>query len=472
MTRLYISAAHKSSGKTTVSIGLCAALRRTGYRVRPFKKGPDYIDPLWLGRAAGRPCVNLDFHTQSRDEIADCAVRYGHDADVSLIEGNKGLFDGLDVEGTNSNAALAALLGVPVVLVLDCRGMTRGIAPLLLGYQAFDPDITIGGVILNRTGGTRHESKLRSVIEHYTDIPVLGALPEDPDLRIEERHLGLIPSAEHRAADAPIDRLGQAMTDHLDLARILTLGGHGAAPPAAAPTPASPPAERVRLAVARDSAFCFYYETDLEALEAAGAELVFFDALRDSAPPPADALFIGGGFPESHLAELEANQSMRQAIHRLIEADTPVYAECGGLMYLSRSIRWKDKQYGMVGAIPGDVTMHARPQGRGYVFLETTDVHPWLTPDGGIDGARAPVPAHEFHYSALEPMDPAPAYAYRVLRGHGVDGRHDGIAYRNLLASYSHLRDTRGNPWAARFVAFIRSHMHASSMGAGQSVAP
>src|SRR5690606_20162354 len=158
-------------------------------------------------------------------------------------------------------AALAALLGVPVVLVLDCRGMTRGIAPLLLGYQAFDPDITIGGVILNRTGGTRHESQLRSAIEHHPDIPALGALPEDPDLRIEERHLGLIPSAEHRAADAPIDRLGQAMTDHLDLARILTLGGHGAAPPAAAPTPASPPAERVRLAVARDSAFCFYYET-------------------------------------------------------------------------------------------------------------------------------------------------------------------------------------------------------------------
>lgn len=472
MTRLLISAAHKSSGKTTVSTGLCAALRKRGHRVQPFKKGPDYIDPLWLGHAAGRPCVNLDFHTQSPEEILETADIYGRGADITLIEGNKGLFDGVDLKGTNSNAALARLLNVPVVLVVDCRGMTRGIAPLLLGYQAFDREISIDGVILNRVGGARHESKLRAVIEHYTGVPVLGALQDNPELQIVERHLGLVPSNEHDDADIQIDRLAEAVAGQVDLDRIIGLGTDRPAPEGPVVTQISPPGARVRIAVARDTAFAFYYHTDLEALESAGAELRFFDTMKDVRMPDADALFIGGGFPESHLKALETNRPMRRAIRQAIDAGMPAYAECGGLMYLSRSITWQGRHHEMVGAIAGDITMHARPQGRGYVYLEATPEHPWPGASAEGAGGTPPIPGHEFHYSALEPMDPPPAYAYRVLRGHGVDGHHDGIVYRNLLASYSHQRHTRSNPWVTHFVAFIRSCMDSSMHGAGHSIAP
>lgn len=455
MSRLLISAAHKSSGKTTVSTGLCAALRARGLGVQPFKKGPDYIDPLWLGRAAGRPCVNLDFNTMSAQEILDQVGPRVAQADVTLIEGNKGLYDGLDLEGSNSNAALAKLLQTPVVLVIDSRGMTRGVAPLLLGYQAFDPEIRIGGVILNRVGGSRHAGKLRAVIEHYTDIPVLGLVSENPDLHILERHLGLVPSNEHAAADQQIRALAGAVAAEVDLDRLMTIGADAPALRFSHPSEPLPVGSRVRIAVARDDAFGFYYQTDLEALEAAGAELLFFDTLRDSQVPECEGLFIGGGFPETRMHELEANAAMRASIRDAIESGLPAYAECGGLMYLARGITWGERRCAMAGVLPGEVIMHARPQGRGLVRLQETGAGPWPLLDATGDlGAFG---AHEFHYSALGPLEREPVYAYRVLRGHGIDGEHDGIVHRNLLASYSHLRSTAQNPWAERFVRFVHS---------------
>ena len=219
MHRFLISAAHKSSGKTTVSIGLAAALRGRRLSVQPYKKGPDYIDPLWLAVAAGRPCYNLDFFLSPDGELRQQFARHGHDADVCLVEGNKGLYDGLDLEGSNSNAALARLLDLPVVLVLDARGMTRGIAPLILGYQAFDPKIRIAGVILNRLGGRRHESKLRAVIEHYTDVPVIGAVQEDAELALVERHLGLMPANESAQAERHVAAIGVRIAAQVDLDR-------------------------------------------------------------------------------------------------------------------------------------------------------------------------------------------------------------------------------------------------------------
>ena len=458
MAHLLLAAAHKSSGKTTLATALCAALTARGLTVQPFKKGPDYIDPLWLGRAAGRACVNLDFHTQEPEEIRDLAARYSEGVSLGLVEANKGLFDGVDPEGSDCNAALARLLDLPVLLVIDCRGMTRGIAPLLQGYQAFDPEVRIAGVILNRVGGARHESKLRMAVERYTDLPVLGAVHEDPSLRITERHLGLIPSNELASADQQIGRLASTIATQVDLDALIRIAsGTGPGAPATAPAPQAV-GTSVRIAVARDAAFGFYYATDLDALAAAGAELRFFDTLHDTTLPAADALLIGGGFPETQLEALSANQSMRQAIHAAIESGMPTYAECGGLMYLSRSIRWQGRPHPMVGAIAGDCVMHERPQGRGYVYLCETGAGPWPrlsdTPTG------RPLPAHEFHYSALEAMDPDTVYAYEMQRGRGVDGRHDGIVYRNLLASYSHQRHTRRNPWASRFVAFIRQHQH------------
>ncbi len=449
MHRFLVSAAHKSSGKTTLSVGLAAALTRRGLSVRAYKKGPDYIDPLWLAAASGRPCRNLDFHVSSRDEIVASFARHGAQAEVCLVEGNKGLYDGLDLHGSNSNAALAKLLGLPVVLVLDARGMTRGIAPLVLGYQAFDREVRIRGVILNRLGGSRHESKLRAVIEHYTDVPVLGALHEDSAIGIAERHLGLIPANEAGAARQRVAAIADAIERQVDLAQLLEVTRTDA--PLVVPAEAAPAeGPKIRIGVARDRAFGFYYTGDLEALEEAGAELVVFDTLRDARLPQVDALFIGGGFPECFAAELEANAALRQEIRERIDAGMPVYAECGGLMYLARSLSWRGRTHAMVGAIPADVMMRDRPTGRGYVVLEQTAAHPWRI------GSGSEIRAHEFHYSTLENADPALQYAYCVKRGHGIDGERDGIVLKNVLASYTHLRAAGGCDWPARFVEFAR----------------
>ncbi len=462
MQRLLISAAHKSSGKTTLSIGLCAALHARGLTVQPFKKGPDFIDPMWLSLASGRPCHNLDFYLMGHDEILATFSAESRQADISIIEGNKGLYDGLDLDGSNSNAALAELLLTPVVLVIDARGMTRGIAPLILGYQAFDRNINIAGVILNQLGGSRHESKLRAVIEHYTDVPVIGAVHHDERLGIVERHLGLMPSNEAAQAQGKIDAIARLVAQQVDLDRIQAVAGQ--APPlpalparAAALTPAPLPGGEgavVRIGIARDAAFAFYYPGDLTALRANGAELVPFDTLRDSQLPDVDALFIGGGFPEVHMQSLEANTGLRQGIRQAVEAGMPVYAECGGLMYLSRSLTWQGHRCDMVGALPADTLMHAKPQGRGYVRLRETADYPW--PGADADPPTQEVRAHEFHYSSLENLPPDLHYAYEVVRGAGIDGSHDGIIYKNVLACYAHMRDLSGNHWTRRFVEFIR----------------
>ncbi len=451
MSGVLLSAAHKSSGKTTVTIGLAAALRARGLAVQPFKKGPDYIDPLWLTAAAGRTCRNLDLYLSLPDEVRQAFDAAAAGADVALVEGNKGLYDGLSLDGSNSNAALARLLDLPVVLVIDARGMTRGIAPLILGYQAFDRDVRIAGVILNRLGGARHESKLRAVIEHYTDVPVLGALHEDARLAIEERHLGLMPATESLRARERIEQLAQAVTAAVDVERVLALAaprGERKAPPA--PSGGAPPA-RLRVGIARDRAFGFYYPEDLEGLQRAGAELVFFDALADAHLPRIDALFVGGGFPEVFAAELSANRTLLAEVRNAIEGGLPTYAECGGLMWLARSITWNNVSWPMAGALAADVVMHARPVGRGYVHLRETDASPWPRRVAGT------IKAHEFHHSTLVNVDPTLRFAYRVGRGHGVDGRRDGIVYRNTLASYAHLRSVAGHDWPARFVAFARS---------------
>jgi len=451
MHRFLISAAHKSSGKTTLSIGLAAALRARSLSVQPFKKGPDYIDPLWLSRAAKRGCRNLDFFLSSHAAIRDQFAQ-GCDADVCLVEGNKGLYDGLALDGSNSNAALARLLDLPVFLVLDARGQTRGLAPLILGYQAFDPEIRIAGVILNRLGGSRHEAKLRAVLEHYTDVPVIGAVHEDAQLALVERHLGLMPANETAQADALIAVIAQRVERQIDLDQLLALSITDV-PLAVAPAPTLENAAPVRIAIAQDAAFGFYYTDDLEALAAAGAILVPFDTLKDPALPPCDALFIGGGFPESFLDELSANTSMRASIRTALEAGLPAYAECGGLMYLANSIEWHGKRRPMVGFIEGNITMHAKPVGRGYTILRATADHPWRVASADF---AAPIHAHEFHYSEIRDLPPDTRHAYRVERGYGIDGHRDGIVVNHLLASYTHMR-AAGFDWPRHFVGFARS---------------
>jgi cobyrinic acid a,c-diamide synthase len=459
MSRLYLSAAHKSSGKTTISIGLCAALREhKGVIVQPFKKGPDYIDPLWLGAAAQRSCHNLDVFMEGEDANLQVFSSAMAGADIGLIEGNKGLFDGLSVDGSDSNAAMAELLQTPVVLVIDTRGITRGIAPLLHGYATFSSAIDIAGVIFNQVGGERHEGKLRQAVEHYTDIPVIGSIGRDPALEIDERHLGLMPSNEHRQAQKVIRQISDTVMQNVDLDALMSIA-------ATAPELSGGYKERsrvsadIRIGIPRDAAFGFYYTGDLDALRRAGAELVFFDTLCDRHLPQVDGLFIGGGFPESSMQALEDNCSMRSQIAEFIEKGNPVYAECGGLMYLCRSLSWNGKLCHMAGIIPADVKMMPHPQGRGYVQVEETEIHPW--PHTDKQGGE--IPAHEFHYSKLENVDGPLKFAYRVNRGFGVDGRNDGIVYKNTLASYTHLRDVEGHHWTQRFVNFVRTCTRAPS---------
>jgi len=456
MPHLLISAAHKSSGKTTISIGLCAAFKQRGLIVQPFKKGPDYIDPMWLGCAARRTCHNLDFHVSSKTAIKDSFAQRMQGADIGIIEGNKGLYDGLDLDGSNSNAALATLLDAPVILVLDARGMTRGIAPLILGYQSFEPDIHIGGIILNYVGGYRHEEKLRRVIEHYTDAAVLGAVHQSSELEIIERHLGLMPSSETDKRDDIIHCIACRIAEQVDLNKVMELAMVAPKIASTAPSIATASADlKLKIGIAQDAAFGFYYAGDLERFKQMDVELVPFNTLVDKALPDIDGLFIGGGFPETQMAVLASNQSLRESIYNFIERGGSAYAECGGLMYLTRSLSWNGKQYEMVGAIPADCIMCDCPQGRGYVRLQQTADAPW----GQLVTESKEIAAHEFHYSKLENLDKEIKFAYKVLRGTGINGRDDGIIYKNLLASYTHLRDTDRYHWIDGFVAHIRDRL-------------
>ncbi len=452
MNGVLISALHKSSGKTTISLGVAAALAKRGLRVQTFKKGPDYIDPMWLALASGLPCRNLDFHTVAAPDIADYYRLHGEGADMSLVEGNKGLYDGVDVDGTDSNAALAKLLKVPVVLVIDTRGMTRGIAPVIMGYTAFDPDIRIRGVILNQVGGPRHESKLRAALEHYTDVPVIGAVGRHPEMEIAERHLGLVPANEAGAAVDLIEHARKAVEAGVDIGGLGVIACMAEEPAEPAPPAPALPTPDIRIAVARDPAFGFYYPDDLEAMQRAGAEIVPFDTLHDSALPDCDGLFIGGGFPETQAAALAANASLRADIKRALQAGLPTYAECGGLMYLSKSLTWQGERFEMVGAIPGDAVMHPTPVGRGYVRLEPTGLSPWPAQAGLADEINA----HEFHYASLENLPANSDFAFRVKRGYGTDGRHDGLIVGKTVATFSHHRSVGRCDWVTRFLAFVR----------------
>lgn len=499
MSRIYISAAHKSSGKTTISIGLCAAFSQNELKVQPFKKGPDYIDPLWLARASGlartsclaKPssfsgsiadiegCYNLDFNTQSNQEILQTLTKHSHQADISIIEGNKGLYDGVALDGSDSNAAMAKLTQSPVVLVIDTRGITRGVAPLLLGYQQFDSEVSIAGVIFNLAGGVRHEQKLRAITEEYTDISVLGVVRKSSAMELDERHLGLMPSNEDQQASQKITDIAKMVSDSVDLSKLIEISNTA---PEITPVSSiikndvieiteikAKIKERCRIGICEDAAFGFYYADDKQALIDAGAELVSIDTLHDkSLPSDLDGLFIGGGFPETQMQQLSDNQSMRASIHDAIEAGLPTYAECGGLMYLTRSIEWKGHKAAMVGVIPADTQMHKKPQGRGHVELEETDNMLWQKTNSKLDQItevkintsedKSLINAHEFHYSRLINVSGEVKFAYNVHRGVGITGDKDGWIYKNLLANYSHLRNTESFEWANRFVSFVQDN--------------
>lgn len=452
-TQFYLSAAHKSSGKTMVSLGLCRAFSKLGHVVQPFKKGLDYIDPIWLNLASQNPCFNLDFYTMTHAEIQQCYQDNIQQADVAIIEGNKGLYDGLSTQGGDSNADLAQLLDLAVVLVIDTTGITRGIAPLLQGYQNFD-NTKISGVILNKVATNRHETKLIAAVAQYTDLMIYGSIRTDDKLFVEQRYLGLKPANEDNQAIQQINKIAQRVAQEVDLSALLTLDKPAIKINAKSaviidnPNPESN--SKITLAVAKDKAFGFYYADDIKTFDSLGVDIVYFDTLNDKQLPNANALLIGGGFPEVYAQELANNQALLADIKQKITAGLPTYAECGGLMYLTRSIKTQNKVFEMVGVIKADTMMHQKPIGRGYVNLEVQTNHPW-------QHKISTLCAHEFHYASLINIDPDTKYGYKITRGVGIQNHSDGIIMYNLLASFAHFRHTKNNPWVKNFIEFIKT---------------
>nr|CRH05016.1 putative Cobyrinic acid A,C-diamide synthase [Candidatus Magnetococcus massalia] len=457
--RIFVSATRKSSGKTLLSVGLTAALSARGFTVQPYKKGPDYIDPRWLSMAASRSCRNLDDFIMGRPKVLEQFVKFAADADIAIIEGNLGLFDGQDLEGSDCSAALAKGLGAPTLLVVDCKHMARSIAPLICGHLQFPGGDVIAGIILNNVATERQEKRLRAAIERFCPIPIVGAIPRSSHIVIDERHLGLVPASEQDGAPHLVEEMGRMMETHLDLDQILQLAS-SATPiqlpeePVAPPAPAAPAVhtgQSLKVGYAADQAFSFYYPNNLEALQQQGAELVPFSLLEHGEGlPQVDALYIGGGFPEMFLEHLEQNRATLESIRIRSEQGLPIYAECGGLMVLSRKLHWKGRKVELAGALPIEVTMNPKPQGYGYMTMHGTGELPWPPMD-------QETPCHEFHYSNVSKIDEEVRFAYQVTRGTGVDGWHDGMLYRNILASYAHIHVEGAPQWAEFLVDFWRS---------------
>ncbi len=368
--------------------------------------------------------------------------------DLAVVEGAMGLYDGLDSYGTT--AEIASLLNLPILLVVNTSRMTTSIAAMVKGYQLFQTDIKIAGVILNYVSGRRHEEKLRGAVEQHCGIPVVGSIPRDPDLQIAERHLGLIPSLESNGAMSLVERVGKKLETHLDLERILAIA-KGSCPARSVSYPSEERNEeredqpiKARIGIMRDRAFNFYYPENLEALKKEGAQLIFVNSFMDRLPG-VDGLYFGGGFPEFFLEDLEKNRELRKDIARAIEAGLPVYAECAGLMYLCRSIHWQGRSYEMVGIIPAEVQLSKKPEGHGYAVVEVIDKNPYFPVGLTLHG-------HEFHHSSLSrPGDLR--FAYQVKRGLGIHHQLDGIVYKNLFASYVHLHALGTPEWARGFVS-------------------
>ncbi len=449
----FISAPWRSSGKTLVSVGLAAAARAQQLAVQTFKKGPDFIDPQWLKLASGEPCYNLDPYLQSTQELQLTYRRHTAHASITIVEGTMGLHDGLATDGSDSNAMIAKLLDIPVILVIDCRGMHRTVAALINGVQQFDPSVAYAGVILNRVRSSRHEGKIQRAIAEYTDLSVLGTLAENNEVQIAEGDLGLLPAAQLEDAERYVDAARKLLvagcdSDSLFLNRPPPISDSFSSLPEIS---VNDNREMLTVGIARDAAFHFYYEDDLTALRDRGVELVELSPIDDSFPQNLDGLLIGGGFPERYAEKLAGNTDFREELKQAIESGLPVRAECAGLMYLCRSLIIESCYHPMVGAIAGDVSMHKKPSGRGYVQLEYS---PADAPDPYVVPSGATLCAHEFHHSSIS-FDSTPDFAYRIRRGFGVDGHSDGVRINNVVATYAHFRHTQTTPWVDWFVGQI-----------------
>lgn len=450
--RLLIAGLSGGSGKTIVTMGLLLLLRRAGYAVRAFKKGPDYIDPAWLEWISKHPARNLDTFLMGLEAARSSFLRHAITDGINVIEGNRGLFDGFDAAGTHSSAALAGTLDAPIILVVDTTKMTRTAAALVLGCQKLDPRADIRGVVLNNVNGQRHEQMLRAAIESACGIPVVGAIPRAEHNPLPERHLGLIPPPEHNGTDRVEQDLLRLIGDRIDLDAVISIASSAPLLDARIEAfPTLPDVRGVRIGYLHDSAFSFYYPENLEELERAGAELVPISALEARAlPADLHGLYIGGGFPETHAPTLAANTSLLESLRRACGDGLPVYAECGGLILLARSLSWKGARYPMANVFPIDIEAFDVPQGHGYSELRVDLANPFFPAGTTMRG-------HEFHYSRIVSEPGVIKTACAVLRGAGCFSGRDLLVTDNVMAGYTHLHAAATPEWAKGMLTAARS---------------
>lgn len=456
--RLVIAGLAGDSGKSIVALAILHQLRQAGLPVCAFKKGPDYIDSAWLSWASGRAARNLDTWLMGFDRAVRSFKERATNEGLNLIEGNRGLFDGSDSSGTHSTAELAKAIKAPVLLVMNVAKMTRTAGALALGCQHLDPDLNLAGIVINRVHGSRHESLVRASIEAITGLPVVGAIPAFEDGILPDRHLGLVTPSDYAGIDE-LPGMLEKVVAKLDTDRVLKIAA--SAPPLHSPKPIMhfPDSRNAhgilsspKIAVVRDAAFNFYYPENIEALAADGAELVFVSSLEgEQLPEGLDGIYIGGGFPEVHAARLGSNTNFLKSLAAAADCNVPIYAECGGLMLLARTIQWQGERYPMAGVLPIDVVVEAAQQGHGYVELTVTDPNPFYSRGTTLRG-------HEFHYSRIVKQAEMPMTACAVRRGTGALDKRDGLICGSVWASYTHLHASASPEWAAGMLRVARAH--------------
>jgi cobyrinic acid a,c-diamide synthase len=463
--RLIIASLRGGAGKTTISVALAVALRKRGIKVVPFKKGPDYIDAAWLALAASSPCYNLDSFLMGSEQVVRSFSRHAPEGSIALIEGNRGIYDGVNPEGEFSTAELAKLLHTPVVLVVDCDKVTRTAAAMVLGCRNLDTEVDIRGVILSRVGGSRHAAVIKQAIEDYCHLPVFGTVPRMKDLPFTERHMGLIPPQEHSSIELALSRAEAITEDYLDMEALIRVA-KSASPWKVDAFPHftsydKPGHGSVTIGVIRDAAFQFYYDENIEALIDRGAKILEISALKEKCLPTVDALYIGGGFPETQAKQLADNEGFRSSLRKAAQDGLPIYAECGGFVYLGESLAIDDTVYPMVGALPIVFGMEKRPQGHGYTILAVDRENPFFPVGTRISG-------HEFHYCRiLSRREDDSHTAYRVLKGTGIDGQRDGLCRKNILAGFTHLHALGTPEWVEALIRKARQYRSARQNDTG-----
>jgi cobyrinic acid a,c-diamide synthase len=445
------------SGKSVVAVGLAALWRQAGNIVAPFKKGPDYIDAGWLQCAARRNCYNLDPYLVSEDLITASFEQRSQGADISLVEGNRGLYDGVTPHGGYSTAALSLTLKLPILLVVNCSKTTRTVAAMVLGCMRLDERISIAGVILNNVATERQRRIISEAVEYYCGIPVLGSVPRMKKDIFPMRHLGMIPHQEYSGSEGAVHFLAETMKEHIDIPKVESMMGNVGRSQTfnGIDLLAKPENRSVRIGILQDAAFQFYYSENLAALERCGAELVAVNAIKDECLEEVDGLYIGGGFPETSARELAANEPFRRSIREAAETGMPIYAECGGLIYLGTSIVIDNQEYPLTNVFAVRFGMSSRPQAHGYSVFNVDCSNPFYPVGSTVKG-------HEFRYSTIiEYQGRSTNLAFEMTRGTGFMNGRDGLTYKNVLALYTHVH-AEGTPlWASSLVQKCREFRQA-----------